>query len=399
MQDLVTPPSNPPAGSVALPAISPLSRVSIQGMRKLVHLTSVHDALDVRIFHKECKSLAQGGQYEVVVVAPDERTGVIDGVTLRSVSPVQGRAARATLGIFRVFREARRQRADVYHFHDPELVLVGLLLQAFGSKVIYDIHEDYSQVIHHKPYIPRLVRRPLAWISTQVENFAARRFSALVAATPAIGARFEKLNRNTVVIHNFPDLKEMTDCPDTARANADFAYVGLIGRQRGMAEVVEALGLLPGELNATLKLAGWYSPPEFRNDMVNLAGWKRVEDLGLLQRPAVRELLSKATAGVVLCYPRPELADALPTKLFEYMAMGIPVIASDFPLMRQIVLRNECGLLVDPQDPRAIADAMEFLIRHPEEAAKMGERGRQAAHHQYNWQHEEKILLQLYSTL
>jgi glycosyltransferase involved in cell wall biosynthesis len=377
----------------------PLPKVFPQTMRKIVHLTSVHDALDVRIFHKECKSLAKSRQHEVIVVAPDERTGVIDGVTLRNVPPVQGRLARATVGIFRVFREARRQRADIYHFHDPELVLVGLVLQALGSKVIYDIHEDYSKVIHHKPYIPRLIRQPLAWVATQVENLAARRFSALVAATPTIGRRFEKLNGNTVVIHNFPDLKEMTDCPDTQRAQADFAYIGLIGRQRGMVEVVEALGLLPAELKAKLKLAGWYSPPEFRNELVNLPGWKCVEDVGLLQRPAVRELLSKVTAGVVLCYPRPELADALPTKLFEYMAMGVPVIASDFPLMRQIVLQNECGLLVDPQSPRAIADAMEFLIRHPEEAEKMGERGRRAAHEQYNWQHEEKELLHLYSTL
>ena len=103
--------------------------------------------------------------------------------------------------------------------------------------------------------------------------------------------------------------------------------------------------------------------------------------------------------GLVTLAPRPNYLESYPTKLFEYMASGVPVVASDFPLWRKIVEDAGCGLLVDPQKPEAIAKAMDWLFEHPNQAADMGAAGRRAAHRTYNWQSEADKLLALYEKM
>ena len=113
----------------------------------------------------------------------------------------------------------------------------------------------------------------------------------------------------------------------------------------------------------------------------------------------VSELLAQARVGVATLHPDPNYLGSLPTKLFEYMAAGLPVVASNFPLWKEIVEGNKCGLTVNPLDPEEIAHAIEYLINHPDEARRMGENGRQAVLEKYNWETEGKKLLALYEKL
>jgi glycosyltransferase involved in cell wall biosynthesis len=101
----------------------------------------------------------------------------------------------------------------------------------------------------------------------------------------------------------------------------------------------------------------------------------------------------------VILHPEKSFITSQPTKLFEYMAAGIPVIASDFPLWRSIIQEAGCGILVDPLDTQAIAAAIEYLVSNPREAEAMGQRGRRAAEKQFNWANEEQTLLSFYSSL
>ena len=369
--------------------------------RRICVLTSAHPPSDVRIFHKECKSLARAG-HEVTLIAPVEKECVRDGVALLPLPHWTNRFDRILRSPLATFKKALRVKADVYHFHDPELIPAGLLLRCAGKKVIYDIHEDVPRTISYKPYIPEILKWPVSRAAEWIENWAGAKFSALVAANPIIGDRFRKMNENTVVVNNYPNIEEIEpaySAPGQKR-EAILLYVGMrITRARGAQEMVRALALLPDELHAQLRLVGNCDPPELQDSLAGLPGWDRTVFVGALDRAGVAAELHKARVGLVILHPEPNYVTSHPVKLFEYMCAGIPVIASDFPVWREIITKSRCGILVNPLDALEIARAMEFLLTHPEEAAEMGRSGRRAVHEEYNWASEEKHLLKLYDRL
>lgn len=367
---------------------------------KIVHLTSSHYADDARILHKECRSLAKAG-HDVTLVARNGNDAVVDGVKILALrSDPARRLQRWTKAVWRAYREAARLDADVYHFHDPELIPVGIWLTLCGKRVIYDAHEDLPKTFAYKHYLPKFAREGLGWLTGKIENVAARRFAGIVAATPGIANRFSSQNKNTVLVRNFPVLEEQVNAspmPWNERPPL-VAYVGSTGPERGIRECVKAVGSLPKELNARFALGGPISP-ELRRQIEESKGGDRTEILGRLGRGEVATLLGRSRVGLVPLKPMPNYINALPVKLFEYMSAGIPVIASDFPLWRRIVDGCGCGLLVDPPDEINLACAIEYLLDHPEEARRMGQRGKKAVEDKYNWKPEGVRLVEFYATL
>lgn len=365
---------------------------------KVVHLTSVHPALDVRIFHKECRSLAAAG-FEVVLIAPGEHDQRLDGVRIRAVPLARSRQARMTRTAFQVFLAARDEDAQLYHFHDPELIPVGLALKLLGKRVVYDVHENYPKTVMSKGYLPAHLRRTCAGLTRLLEFIATESADATVAAVPTIAARFSP--RKTILVQNFPvqeELETLARVPYAGRP-ATVAYVGGIARGRGIVEAVAAMGALPHDVPAILRLAGTFRPAGLLAECQAMPGWQRVEYLGWLSRERIVKTLGEARIGLVTLHPEPNHLDSYPIKMFEYMAAGVPVIASDFPLWREIVTSSGCGLLVDPMDPQAIAEAMRHLLQNPHEAAEMGRRGQEAVWSTYSWNAEARRLVALYRTL
>ena len=298
-----------------------------------------------------------------------------------------------------IYRLARRVDADVYHLHDPDLIPAGLMLGANGAKVVYDAHEDSPvqarSIYLERPSVGRMAS--LAWRA--FEAAASRRFDGFVCSTPTIAGNFP--SAKTVTVRNFPLLDEFAPpAPPNGRANAA-VYVGGITGIRGAREMVKAVGLLPGKLRATLLLAGRFPGHDSvaPAQVEQLPGWERVRYLGWQDRSGVLEALRRARVGLVVLHPPPNYLVSLPIKLFEYQAAGLPVVASDFPLWRRLVEESGCGLLVDPLDPEAIAEAVAYLLDHPDEAAAMGERGRAAVEARYNWEAEAGNLQALYARL
>lgn len=365
---------------------------------KVVHLTSVHQPLDIRIFHKECRSLARAG-FEVVLVAPAPADMERDGIRIRAVPPPTSRGDRMLRTVYQVFQAACAEDAAVYHFHDPELIPVGIALKALGKRVVYDIHENYPKAMYSKEYLPLPVRRAVAGFAGLIEYLASGSADAMVAAEPPIATRFPPAK--TVVVQNFPlraEMELLADRPYASRPNT-VAYVGGISRIRGIVEAVEAMARLPADLPATLKIAGEFRPTSLLPECEAMPGWARVEYLGWLSRDRIVALLAEARVGLVALWPEPNYLESYPIKMFEYMAAGIPVIASDFPLWRDIVTSSGCGLLVDPKDAGAVADAMRHLLTHPEEAEAMGKRGQQAVWASYTWDVQADRLVDLYRSL
>ncbi len=290
--------------------------------------------------------------------------------------------------------KARGIDADIYHFHDPELIPAGLALKRDGKIVIYDSHEDLPRQMLSKTYIAGAKAKLVALVAEWGEDFAAHRFDAVIAATDTIGARFAKHAKRTVIVNNYPSLEELglEELPLRERT-PKACYVGGLSVIRGSLVLAEAAKLC----RFPIETAGPFDNPEIEAEILG-PGAKLIH-LGFLGRTELAELMTSSMTGVMTYLPRPNHVNALPTKLFDYMAAGLPVIVSDFPLWRSIVTENDCGLCVDPENPTAIAEAIERLLSDPAEAARMGANGRALVLAGRNWSTEEKKLLELYETL
>jgi glycosyltransferase involved in cell wall biosynthesis len=365
-------------------------------------LTTVHNRIDTRIRLKQAASLAAKSGEQITLFVQDDQGSEKDEaarVEVVDTGPKTGsRPLRMTIGAWRMWRTVRRARPKVAHFHDPELIPAGLLLKLSGIKVVYDVHEDVPQQILGKFWLPQIFRRPAAWAVEVVEWIAGRCFDAIVSATPKIAERFP--SDKTVVVQNFPILQELVVSNPKPYSDREphFAYVGNITRVRGALEMVAAMSKVTKN-RTRLQLAGTFASPDLEAEIEGQPGWKKVDFLGWVSRGQVAELLDSVRAGLVLFHPGPNHGSSQPNKMFEYMATALPVIASDFPLWREIVAGTGCGLLVDPLDPVAIARAMHWILNHPQEAEAMGERGRQAVAEKYNWERESHNLLVLYEKL
>ncbi len=366
--------------------------------KRVLHLSTVHPFLDTRIFHKEAKSLARAG-YEVVLVAQGQPKESVEGIRIHGLPTPKNRLSRMFGTTFKALSLAVRARADIYHFHDPELIPVGLLLRLMGKKVIYDVHEDLPRQILSKYWIPSALRDVAAKAAELMEWMAGRFMNGIVAATPAIAERFPR--HKTVVVQNFPLLSEFPSAEEIPynERPLQVVYVGGISVIRGAIEMVRAMELLPERLEARLVLAGAFSPPGLEATLRQLPGWKYVNFLGWQGREGISQILKNTRVGLVVLHPTPSYLDGYPVKLFEYMAAGIPVVASNFPLWRKIVEEEGCGITVDPLDPKAIAEAIQWLLEHPKEAQEMGRRGRRAILEKYNWDQEATKLLAFYRGL
>ena len=369
------------------------------GLRpSVLHLTTNHQAFDVRIFVKEASTLAEAG-FDVTIVAPHHHDEERSGVRIKAVPIPSDRRTRMMVTTRQVYRVAASRAPGIVHMHDPELIPFGWLLKARGHRVVFDAHEERPLQILSKEWIPRYLRPPIASMTRLVESVSAMLFDRIVAATPPIAAGFP--DRKTWLIQNFPIAEELvtpTHVPYEERPN-DIVFVGGLFAMRGVREMIEAMEHVNASHEATLVLAGLFDPPDLEASVATMTGWSRVRAVGWQARPEVAHTLARARAGLVVYHPAPNYISAQPVKLFEYMAAGVPVIASDFPVWRALVEEAGAGLLVDPLDPRAIGEAINWVLEHPLEARAMGERGRQAVSNRFNWATEAKKLLDMYTTL
>ena len=365
-------------------------------MMKVVHLTSVHQRYDARICLKECMSLSEN-YLTFLVVADGKGDEILKQLNILDVRKIHGRKSRVLDGSKAILKKALELNAEIYHIHDPELIFVGLKLKKQGKKVIFDAHEDFPKQILTKHYLPLVLRKIISICAEIGERFLCRKFDGIVGATPFISKKFLEINKNVVNINNYPKIDELQSIENPQRVYGQVCYIGGISVERGIKEVVEALTKTKNDVN--LALAGKFHSEQLEKDIKQDEGWQKTHFIGFVGRKEIQELLSTTQIGLVTLHPTISYLDSLPVKLFEYMCAGIPVIASDFPLWREIVLKHNCGLCVDPKNPEEIAKAIDYLIDHPEIASQMGKNGFKAVQTEFNWANEESKLLKFYDNM
>ncbi len=373
---------------------------------RICHVTTVHARRDPRIFAKQARSAAAAGHDVTLVVADGKGDALEDGVQLRDVGKAPfGRLGRILIAPIRTFRAAVAQRPDVLHVHDPELLPTALLVTlASHVPVIYDVHEDNVAFVHHKAYLPGWSKRLVANVVDRVERFAAR-VTHVVIAERAYAKRFPY----ATLIANYPDLTSFHastgNVPEelTALSEIDaplLVYTGNVSEERGAlhhARLVHlhpdvhvvSVGYTPHAVADAMRTA---AGPE--QDRLHLIGEDRYVDHAVL-RAALQ--LPNAIAGLAL-FPRSPFYDEKElTKFFEYMAAGLPTLASDAPTWRHLLEEEaRCGVTVNPRNDQALTRVLEAWIYHPERAYELGRNGRRIVEERYTWRAAQKPLLALY---
>lgn len=363
-----------------------------RGLR-VTHVSTVHAWTDNRVHYRECASLAELG-YEVSLVAVEsDAHATRDAVRVYEI-PRMPRLRRVLLGGVRAITVALKSKPSLIHLHDPELIWSIPFLRLLGKKVIYDAHEDIPTQILSKSYLTP-VSRPIARLLAYAAVAGARWSNHVIAATEKVASRFP--SDKVSVVRNYPTLRDGdASAASVSTRPTRIIYIGGIAPTRGSDVMVSAAEYLPN--GWVLDLAG-PAPLTLIERLSRLPGWARTTYHGALAPDAARDLLLEARIGLVVLQPTDAYLDSLPTKMFEYFAAGIPVIASDFPLWRRILEEYECGLVVDESSPHAVSEAVQKYAQDHDLLALHSRNARRAVETELNWHYESKTLASVYQSL
>ena len=368
---------------------------------KVCHLTSVHKWNDTRIFYKECISLSAAG-YDVSLIVPADSDEIVNGVKIISVKPDnRGRIKRATVTCYRILRKALAEKAKIYHFHDPELIWVGMILKLTGKKVIFDIHENIRAQIKVKEWLP--FRYFFSRLYSIVDWISAKLFF-LILAEKSYEEIYKKMKANYAIVLNLPEIGFLEKFVNTDRKNAPngILYVGGVSKDRGIDSIIEALNILHQKhINFTFYCIGpvdskLRSEMEIKIKDFNLQD--KVKMMGHIPIDKAYEYSKSCKLGLSILKPIENYLNSYSTKIFEYMSVGLPVIVSNFELYRFVEEYN-CGICVNPADTLKIAETINYLLENDAQIEQMGENGRDTVKKYFNWEKESQKLIRFYKGL
>ena len=369
---------------------------------KICMLTTTHRPYDGRIFEKEAKSLAK--EHDVTIIAPSDEGGesIAGGIRIVTVKRPNS-AALHPITFSRLLRACLAEDADVIHCHEPDALLIGIFAKYFKHRqVVYDIHEHWPSEIPFDLGIRNnsLTQKALSALVSRAEILLAHRAERTFAVSESVAARFKEKGVEPAILSNYSiaDL-DIPYSPDRNGQNLMF-MAGNMQSFHGVSECIEAVSRIREHYpDTTLTLIGKIR--EDQSDHIRRSDQNRfVTSTGFLPYREMYERLNEGIAGLLVFQPTYyNITIGLPNKLFDYMLLGLPVIASDLPEIRSVVTSADCGILINPEDINEIVDAIAYLFDHPDKARKMGVNGRRAVLEHYNWSRMESDLLQAYRNL
>ena len=230
--------------------------------KRICHISTVHRGVEIRIIRKEVASMAEAGYdaHAVIAATPEEVAEAARlGVTIHPLKERKSRIARMTAKMYEAWNTARKLKAEIYHFHDPELIPLGLFMKLCGHRIVMDVHEDLANQVLNKHWIPQPIRKLVGRIARGCERIGARFFDGVVTASPTQATFFQDVARpgRLYTLHNYPLLAELELDPDkdntpAPRPSTHVVYAGGLSRIRGIIEDVEAVD----KANVMLIMAG-----------------------------------------------------------------------------------------------------------------------------------------------
>ena len=369
---------------------------------RICHVTTVHPAEDVRVFYRECCTLVRAG-YDVHLIAAGAKEEIRGGVHLHEMRSFRGRFRRMLWASCVSLIRALRIRADIYHYHDPELIWVGFLLRwVFRKKVIFDIHESVPNQILSKTYLAVWCRPKVARLYQLVERFFIKGQALIVANRNVI----ENYPSRAYLVQNYPVIDaEIKRLVEHSRKSdpALLVYVGGVSKIRGAEVYLQlAAGLAKRGCDFQMKIIG-PCDEQSGGQMIDFIQEEdlanRVELIGRMDWHRAMEYVAQARIGMCLLLPVPNYTTCLATKIIEYMMLGTAVLASNFDCWKPYVTGERTGCMVDPTDIEQVVSVCEQMLNDYQELDAMGRRGAEAVQARYNWGFESEKLLECYAGL
>ena len=374
---------------------------------KVCHLASKHKMNDMRIFEKECKSLARGG-FDVTLIGFGEasKTEVIDGVKCISLyCPIKNNLELLRKRNKMSLEAALQVDADIYHLHEPELLPIGMRLKRKGKIVIFDSHEYYGWQLRDNIHKIKIIKTPaflmkvLGNLYMRYEKRVCMKIDGVVQVCTMNGVDyFDHRCRKTLFIRNLPSLSDYTrKTPLDYSQGPSVAMIGGITKERGISQLVEAAHLA----KAKLLLAGAFTPKTYEGELKALPAYSCVDYKGFLDKNGMVALLEEANIGASTLHNvgQYDKIDTLPTKVYDYMSMQLPVVISNTDFAKQMNDKYHFAICVDPEKPKDIANAIQWLCNHPVQAIEMGNNGRKAIEEELHWEKESEKLIAFYNSL
>lgn len=378
-------------------------------MPRICHITTAHPPKDTRIFRRECASLAKAG-FDVTLIARHESEALENGVHLLPFGvSSKSRIHRFILDTRTAAATALSLRADLYHFHDPELLpAMRDLSRKTSSPVIWDVHEYYAYSI---PFNNSLLLRPLsraAAIAFKLleRDSCRRRFAGIVVVSDTMRNHYLDLHLPIAVVGNYPDL---TDFPAANVSKSDRPLLVSIGAQygpKGAYQIADAYQILRNIINCDLAFWGSFHPPQLKDELKRRTHSKQSPHQSAeIEGPLpwitlMADLLPKAWLGFVLFdTSNPNYRLGLPNRLFEMWAAGVPAVVTDNTEVARLVRQHNAGIVVPNNEPETLAAAILPLLRDPGRLSVLGDNARLAVERFFNWTPSFMNLLSLYGSL
>ncbi len=369
---------------------------------KVCHFASVHTTTDTRVFHRECVSLAK--EHDVTLIAIGTESGMFNGVNVIAIPKPTNRFERIFKTTRTVYQMALEQDADVYHFHDPELIPFALKLKRKGKQVIYDIHENVTEGMKIKRWLP--FKFLFIQLYLIFDLIAARNFELILAEkayVPVYKKRYP--HKETNLVENFAPINVMLPYQNPRRSETgkDLFYMGSFDEMYCFEQMLEATyKLIQRGWLGKLYIIGHVNP-EIVAQMRRLPYFKklskRIEFKGYLSIREGYEFSKNCAAGYCFVSNNVNVRDSLPRKLYEYMCIGLPIICSNFPTYDILVNSLQIGICVDSGDVEDISNKTLELLHNKKKLDHYSANGIKAATDIYNWEKEERLLLTLYQNL